>query len=87
MWEVKWSDRSVRQLKKLDKSLARRIVDHVEEIKIDLYIAVQRLVNSQFFKLRVGNYRVILRLHDDSATVFVVQIDPRKSDYKTQGRI
>ena len=78
MWEVKWSDRSVRQLKKLDKSLARRIVDHVEEIKDDPYIAVQRLVNSQFFKLRVSDYRVILMLHNDSTTIFVVQIDPRK---------
>ena len=85
MWKIKWSDRSVRQLKKLDKSLARRIVDHVEEIKDDPYIAVQRLVNSQFFKLRVGDYRVILMLHNDSTTVFVVQIDPRKSDYKTLG--
>lgn len=87
MWEVKWSDRSVKQLKKLDKSLARRIVDRVEESKIDPYSSMQRLVNSPFFKIRVGNYRVILKIHDDSATIFVVQIDLRKSVYKTLDRL
>ena len=87
MWQVVWSDKSVRQLKRLDRSLAQRVVDRVEEIKDDPYTAVQRLVNSPYYRLRVGDYRVIMNLRHNLATIFVIQVDPRKDDYKTLRRL
>lgn len=86
MWKVGWSGKSVQQLKKLDKSLAKRIIDRVDESTNDPYAAVKRLTNSPYYRLRVGDYRVIVDLRRGSTTFFVVQVDPRKDDYKTLRR-
>ena len=87
MWKVDWSKKSFSQLKKLDKPIAQRIVDRVDDSKDDPYAVMKRLVNSPYFRLRVGDYRIITDLQRDSATIFVVQIDPRKDDYKALGRM
>lgn len=87
MWEVDWSKKSVRQLKKLDKSIAQRIVDRVDDSKDDPYTVMKRLVNSPYYRLRVGDYRIITYLRRNSSTIFVVQIDSRRDDYKTLGRM
>ena len=87
MWEVDWSKKSFRQLKKIDKPIAQRIVDRIDDSKDDPYAMMKRLANSPYYRLRVGNYRIITDLRRDSTTIFVVQIDPRKDDYKTLERM
>lgn len=86
MWKVDWSKKSFRQLKKLDKPIAQKIFDRVEDIKNDPYAATKRLVNSPYFRLRVGNYRVILDIQRGT-TIYVVQIDLRRDDYKALRRL
>ena len=36
----------------------------------------------EFWKYRVGDYRVIARIEDSVVTIFVVRIDDRKSVYR-----
>ncbi len=81
-WSVLWSDKSKKQLKKLDKKIAGKIIDGVEDIKEDPYTAVNRLTGSKFFRLRVGNYRAILDLQQRKLVIFVVETDNRKRIYK-----
>ena len=85
MWEVAWSKKSVKQLEKLDKLIAERIVDKIETIKNDPHAATKRLVNYPYFRLRIGKYRVILDLRRGT-TIYVVQIDLRRDDYKALRR-
>ena len=40
-WSVLWSDKSKKQLKKLDKKIAGRIIDGVEDIKISIPSSTQ----------------------------------------------
>ena len=82
MWTVIWSDKSVRQLRNIDKINKQRIYGAVTEITIDPYRAVERLVNSTFYRLRVGKYRIILNLQQRVMTIFVVEIDHRRRIYK-----
>ena len=82
-WSVLWSDKSKKQLKKLDKKIAGRIIDGVEDIKGDPYLAVRRLAGSKFFRLRIGDYRVILDLQQGNLLVFVITTDNRKKIYKS----
>jgi len=81
-WSVLWSDKSKKQLKKLDRKTAGRIIDGVEDIKVDPFMAVSRLAGSRFYRLRVGDYRVILDLRQDMIIIFVVEADSRKRVYK-----
>jgi len=47
-WSVLWSDKSKKQLKKLDRKTAGRIIDGVEDIKADPFMAVSRLAARGF---------------------------------------
>ena len=48
----------------------------------DPFRNVARLTNSSFYRLRVGNYRVILDLQQSRMIVFVVEAGHRREAYK-----
>ena len=81
-WDVLWSDKSKKQLSKLDKKTARKIRDAVLDCVDDPFSKVSRLTGSRFYKLRVGDYRVILDLQQGILIIFVVETDHRKRVYK-----
>ena len=81
MWHVLWSEKSVRQLKKLDKKTAKIIRGRVLELEDDPYKAVSRLAGSKFYKIRVGSYRVILDIQQGRLIIFVIETDHRKRVY------
>ena len=81
-WQVIWSEKSVKQLEKIDTKNAQKIYDSVLTCVEDPFRVVTRLTNSQFFRLRVGNYRVILDLQQSKMIIFVIESDLRKSVYK-----
>ena len=80
-WSVLWSCKSVRQLKKLDKKQARRIRNAVVQITENPFIAVRKLSDSAFFRMRVGNYRIIMDLQQGKMIIFVVEVDHRRRIY------
>lgn len=80
-WSVLWSLRSARQLKKLDKKQARRIRDAVLEITDNPFITVRKLSDSAFFRMRVGDYRVIMDLQQGKMIIFVVEVAHRRRIY------
>ncbi|KEQ55950.1 putative toxin RelE2 protein [Marine Group I thaumarchaeote SCGC AAA799-E16] len=81
-WQVIWSEKSVKQLEKIDKKTSQRIFDAVLECADDPFKNVTRLTNSPFYRLRVGNYRVILDLQQSRMIIFVVETDHRGRIYK-----
>jgi len=81
-WQVIWSEKSVKQLERIDKKNAQKIYDEVFDCAKDPFRAVIRLTNSQFYRLRVGNYRVILDLQQIKMIIFVVETENRGKIYK-----
>lgn len=81
-FEIIWSESAARELKKLDRAVARRIFDRVGELQKDPFRHVQRLVNSPYFRLRVGDYRVILDVQQGVLRVLVLKVGHRKSIYR-----
>ncbi len=82
VWQVIWSEKSVKQLEKLDKKNAQKIYDSVLDCTENPFRVVMRLTNSRFYRLRVGNYRVILDLQQSKMIIFVVETDQRGNIYK-----
>jgi mRNA interferase RelE/StbE len=82
VWEVIWSEKSVKQLKKLNKKNAQKIYDSVLDCVENPFINVTRLANSPFYRLHIGNYRVILDLQQSKMIIFVVETDHRGRVYK-----
>ncbi len=81
-WQVIWSEKSIKQLEKVDKKNAQKIYDSVLECIDDPFRVVIRLANSPFYRMRVGNYRIILDLQQNKMIVFVVETDHRGQIYK-----
>lgn len=81
-WQVIWSEKSVKQLGKIDKKTAQNIFNTVLDCSHDPLKTVTKLSNSSFYKIRVGNYRVILDLQQNKLVIFVIEVDHRKRIYK-----
>jgi mRNA interferase RelE/StbE len=77
-----YSDKILKQLKKLDKLLKKRILLTLERIRIRPYAYVKKLVGVPYFSLRVGDYRIILDIKDNKLLIFVVELGHRKKIYK-----
>ena len=82
VWQVIWSEKSVKQLEKINKKDAQQIFNNVCECEKEPFKAVSRLTNSPFFRLRVGDYRVILDLQQNKMIIFVIEVDHRRKIYK-----
>ncbi|TRZ70486.1 MAG: type II toxin-antitoxin system RelE/ParE family toxin [Nitrosopumilaceae archaeon] len=81
-WQVVWSEKSVKQLEKIDKKDAQKIYDSILECIEEPFRVVIRLTNSPFYRMRVGKYRVILDLQQNKMIIFVVEFDHRGQIYK-----
>jgi mRNA interferase RelE/StbE len=81
-FEVKWTEASLRQLEKLDKSIAKRIVDKVESASEDPFTYVQNLKGFGLYRLRVGDYRVIISIERKKMIVFVLEVGHRSVIYR-----
>lgn len=77
-----FSDTFRRQFSKLEKILQQRIISALERIRIRPEAFVKKLVGEPYYRLRVGNYRVILDIQKDKMIIFVVEIGHRKNIYK-----
>jgi len=80
-FEIIWSDAAVRQLKKLDRMVARRIFERVGELRENPDRMIQKLANSPYYRLRVGKYRVILDIDQDILRVIILKVGHRKTIY------
>jgi mRNA interferase RelE/StbE len=85
-WKIDLSSNALKQLRKLDKPIANRILkflrDRVEKLEDPRQIG-ERLQGplGDFWKYRVGDYRVICSLQADKLVVWVVRIGHRSEIY------
>lgn len=82
MFEIEFSQTAEKQLYKLDEDIQKRIISTLERIKIRPHPHVKKLVGCPYFRLRVGNYRVILDIKKNKLIIFVLEIGHRQNIYK-----
>ena len=81
-YEIIFTDTSRKQFKKLEKDIQERIVKALERIRIRPESHVKKLVGDLGYRLRVGEYRVILDIEKDKLIILVIKIGHRKNIYK-----
>lgn len=82
MYEVVFSEKAKTQLKKLEKQVQYRIISVLERIRTNPQEHIIKLVGDPGFKLRVGDYRVILDIQHQNLIILVVKVGHRKNVYK-----
>lgn len=81
-WAIRWTDQAIRDLSRLDPSVARRIVGRVERAAEDPPHFFTRLAGSSDYKLRIGDYRLLAALSHETRTILVERVDHRSRVYR-----
>jgi mRNA interferase RelE/StbE len=77
-----FSDSALKQLKKLEKSVQERIVSALERARVRPESFVKKLVGDPGYRLRVGDYRVIVDIDKNKLLILVIKIGHRRNIYK-----
>jgi mRNA interferase RelE/StbE len=87
-WKIEFHPGAEKELAKLGSAATQRILRFLHDRIVpsqDPRAIGQALKGSElgeFWKYRVGDYRVIARIEDSIVTIFVVRIGDRKSVYR-----
>lgn len=80
---LKIDDNVIKDLKKIDKTWQKRILTKIKTTLAEDPYSGKKLVGnlSPFWRLRVGDYRVIYNIEEEIVTVEVVKVKHRKEVY------
>jgi len=87
-WIIKYTESSSRQLKKLDKQTALRVLDYMDErvAVLDDPRALGKNLKGpkigEYWRYRVGDIRVICNIVDGQMMVLVIEIGNRREVYR-----
>ena len=87
-WSLRLDRTALRDLRKLDRQAARRIVAFLDRRVAPLSDprsigeALKGPVLGEYWKYRVGSYRVIARIEDKSLLILVIRIGNRRDVYR-----
>ena len=79
-FKIVWDEKAYDSLNKLEPSINRRIFKKVEELSDNLFSKdIKRLKGGNDFRLRVGDYRVIFAIEQN--TLQILKVGHRKNIY------
>ncbi len=81
-YQIFFTDKASKQLKKLQKTDQERIIKSLERIRIRPETHVTKLVGDPGYKLRVGEYRVLLDIKKEKLIILVLLVGHRKNIYE-----
>lgn len=87
-WTISYTATASKQLRKLDRQIARRIVDFMDERvapQADPRTTGRALtgpLRGVYWRYRVGDYRIICDIQDGALCVLVIEIGNRSEVYR-----
>lgn len=81
MYSIEFTTSSEKQLHKLPKDIQIRIVHALDKIRTRPFDHVTKLVGYEAYRLRVGDYRLILEIKGNKLIILVIKIGHRKNIY------
>ncbi|MGC8609483.1 MAG: type II toxin-antitoxin system RelE family toxin, partial [Thermoplasmata archaeon] len=66
----------------LDRSIAKRIYEKVDALSENPERYVERLVRYPYYRLRIGDYRVILDIEHESLRILILKVGHRSTVYE-----
>ncbi|MFT7878959.1 MAG: type II toxin-antitoxin system RelE/ParE family toxin [Sulfurimonas sp.] len=82
-YKIQIDNKVIKDLKKIDKIWQKRILNKIKSVLIDDPYSGKKLVGnlSPYYRLRVGNYRIIYEIIEDEVVVEVIKVKHRKEVY------
>ena len=82
-YELRFRPAALRQLRKLDSQIARRIKSTTETLRTEPRPPGVKALTGQrgWLRIRVGDYRIVYEVRDSELVVLVIQIGHRRQIY------
>lgn len=84
-FKLDYSSQAKKFLKRLDKKIAKRILEKIELLLSNLVPSdakfIRRENNEKIFRIRIGKYRVLYKIKETKEAILVSKIDKRERIY------
>ncbi len=81
MYSLKFEKRALKDFNKLESSIKQRIWDKLQLCKQAPFQYLEPLIQIVGFKLRVGDYRVIIDIQTEIKILYILKVGHRKNVY------
>jgi len=87
LYTIRYTPRSDRDLGRLDKDTAQKVVQAIHELRESPYNYIKKLKasnpNHPVYSFRVRrDIRVLLSIHDDVLVIHILEVEHRKHSYR-----
>lgn len=84
VWKIELTPAAVRQLRKLDGLVRRRIVTAIDQLVVTPRPAGVKALTGHpgLLRIRVGDYRVVYTVRDQQLVVLVITVTHRRDVYR-----
>lgn len=88
VWAIEFDEAAKKELAKLDRQVARRLLDFLKQRVISLKdprSVGQALKGSklgEFWKYRVGDFRIIASIQDQKMIILILRVGSRREIYR-----
>jgi mRNA interferase RelE/StbE len=85
-YKITWKKSALKELKSLDKSVIKTLLEKIEGLKIDPRPEGTKKLKGYalLYRIRYGNYRIIYRIEDRELIIEVIRVGHRKNIYQKQ---
>lgn len=81
MYEILFDKRALNFLNKLEHKIKHRIWNKLQDCKKEPFYYLKHLTQIKGYKLRVGDYRIIIDVQDKIKVLYVLKIGHRRNVY------
>ena len=87
-WQIEFDESARKELAKLDRQVARRLIDFLKNRVLNLRDprsvgqALRGSTLGEFWKYRVGDFRIVASIQDDRMIVLVLRVGNRSDIYR-----
>lgn len=82
MYDIIWTAKASKQLQKLPHLVIKRIYNAVDDLKENPFQSdIKKLSGRPFYRLRVGEYRIIFDLQKQALIILILEVGHRKKIY------
>jgi mRNA interferase RelE/StbE len=83
-YKIEWKHSAIKDLKRAPKETIIRLIKAIEELAADPFpMGVRKLSGvDQYFRIRVGDFRIVYSVYVDRLIIEIVRIAHRKDVYR-----
>jgi mRNA interferase RelE/StbE len=87
VWKIEFDKKAFKEIESLDKPTQKRIISFLKD-RLSVHKNPRQLGEAlrgklkHFWKYRVGDYRIICSIEDQTISILVLRVEHRRSVYK-----